>query len=177
MGFFLFPSFDCHIAGLLCNLPWMPLSPCRHQFTSGDCLSGESGCRPRWDRPHEHRRAAACVGVPPTRPGHHTGKFLCYLQLLMEDTESYVACCCWRTNSYQTLILVWPQELTSPRLIKSHLPHRFLPSALHNGEAKVSVVGQRSAECGSCSKTHPNNPRGSTETSWELLNAGFTLTF
>lgn len=29
------------------------------------------------------------------------------------------------------------QELTSPRLIKSHLPYRFLPSALHNGEAKV----------------------------------------
>lgn len=29
------------------------------------------------------------------------------------------------------------QELTSPRLIKSHLPYQFLPSALHNGEAKV----------------------------------------
>lgn len=30
------------------------------------------------------------------------------------------------------------QELTSPRLIKSHLPYRFLPSAMHNGEGKVS---------------------------------------
>lgn len=35
---------------------------------------------------------------------------------------------------------VFPQELTSPRLIKSHLPYRFLPTALHNGEAKVSPV-------------------------------------
>lgn len=33
-----------------------------------------------------------------------------------------------------------PQELTSPRLIKSHLPYRFLPTALHEGEAKVSAV-------------------------------------
>lgn len=106
--FFLFPSFDCHIAGLLCNPPWMPLSPCRHQFTSGNRLSGESGCQPRWDRPHEHRWTAACVGVPPTGPGHHTGKsagfkvsqFLCYLQLMMEDTESYGAYCCCRTNSH-----------------------------------------------------------------------------
>lgn len=32
---------------------------------------------------------------------------------------------------------LFAQELTSPRLIKSHLPYRFLPSALHNGEAKV----------------------------------------
>lgn len=29
------------------------------------------------------------------------------------------------------------QELTSPRLIKSHLPYRFLPSDLHNGDSKV----------------------------------------
>lgn len=35
---------------------------------------------------------------------------------------------------------VFQQELTSPRLIKSHLPYRFLPTALHNGEAKVSPV-------------------------------------
>lgn len=40
----------------------------------------------------------------------------------------------------QTVIVALPQELTSPRLIKSHLPYRFLPTALHNGEAKVSVV-------------------------------------
>jgi sulfotransferase 4A1 len=30
------------------------------------------------------------------------------------------------------------QELTSPRLIKSHLPYRFLPSDLHNGDSKVT---------------------------------------
>ncbi|MGH0115693.1 UNVERIFIED_CONTAM: hypothetical protein FKN15_038016 [Acipenser sinensis] len=33
------------------------------------------------------------------------------------------------------------QELTSPRLIKSHLPYRFLPTALHNGESKVRLLG------------------------------------
>lgn len=35
---------------------------------------------------------------------------------------------------------VFLQELTSPRLIKSHLPYRFLPTAMHNGEAKVSPL-------------------------------------
>ncbi|XP_068615721.1 sulfotransferase 4A1 [Brachionichthys hirsutus] len=34
------------------------------------------------------------------------------------------------------------QELTSPRLIKSHLPYRFLPAALHNGEAKVVYMAR-----------------------------------
>ena len=32
------------------------------------------------------------------------------------------------------------QELTSPRLIKSHLPYRFLPSDLHNGDSKVTLL-------------------------------------
>ncbi|KAF0029536.1 hypothetical protein F2P81_018641 [Scophthalmus maximus] len=34
------------------------------------------------------------------------------------------------------------QELTSPRLIKSHLPYRFLPTAMHNGEAKVIYMAR-----------------------------------
>ncbi|TRY71350.1 hypothetical protein DNTS_008129 [Danionella cerebrum] len=34
------------------------------------------------------------------------------------------------------------QELTSPRLIKSHLPYRFLPSAMHNGEGKVIYMAR-----------------------------------
>ncbi|XP_011790192.1 PREDICTED: sulfotransferase 4A1 [Colobus angolensis palliatus] len=45
----------------------------------------------------------------------------------------------------QLPVLEYPQpgldiikELTSPRLIKSHLPYRFLPSDLHNGDSKVS---------------------------------------
>ena len=36
--------------------------------------------------------------------------------------------------------LCLPQELTSPRLIKSHLPYRFLPSDLHNGDSKVTLA-------------------------------------
>lgn len=42
---------------------------------------------------------------------------------------------CGTFSSLSSLRL--PQELTSPRLIKSHLPYRFLPTALHHGEAKV----------------------------------------
>lgn len=34
------------------------------------------------------------------------------------------------------------QELTSPRLIKSHLPFRFLPSAMHQGEGKVVYMAR-----------------------------------
>ncbi|KAI2665520.1 Sulfotransferase 4A1 [Labeo rohita] len=34
------------------------------------------------------------------------------------------------------------QELTSPRLIKSHLPYRFLPTAMHNGEGKVIYMAR-----------------------------------
>ncbi|CAJ0935252.1 unnamed protein product [Ranitomeya imitator] len=34
------------------------------------------------------------------------------------------------------------QELTSPRLIKSHLPYRFLPTDLHNGESKVIYMAR-----------------------------------
>lgn len=49
------------------------LCPHRHQFTSGDCVFSESGSRPRRDRPYEHRWTAACLRVPPTWPGHHTG--------------------------------------------------------------------------------------------------------
>ncbi|XP_047910533.1 sulfotransferase 4A1 isoform X2 [Anser cygnoides] len=33
-------------------------------------------------------------------------------------------------------------ELTSPRLIKSHLPYRFLPSDLHNGNSKVIYMAR-----------------------------------
>lgn len=46
----------------------------------------------------------------------------------------------------EPLVSVLLQELTSPRLIKSHLPYRFLPTALHNGEAKVSVVAAKNLE-------------------------------
>lgn len=49
------------------------LSSLRHQFTSGDCVSSEPGSRSRWDRPYEHRWTAACLRVPPTGPGYHTG--------------------------------------------------------------------------------------------------------
>lgn len=48
-------------------------SPRRHQFTSGDRVSRESGSRPWWDWPHEHRWTAACLRVSPTWAGHHTG--------------------------------------------------------------------------------------------------------
>lgn len=58
---------------LIPECPLHALSPRRHQFTSGDRVSSESGSRPRWDRPYEHRWTAACLGVPPTRPGYHTG--------------------------------------------------------------------------------------------------------
>ncbi|CAB1433703.1 unnamed protein product [Pleuronectes platessa] len=34
------------------------------------------------------------------------------------------------------------QELTSPRLIKSHLPYRFLPTAMQHGEAKVIYMAR-----------------------------------
>ncbi|XP_059360916.1 sulfotransferase 4A1-like [Carassius carassius] len=34
------------------------------------------------------------------------------------------------------------QELTSPRLIKSHLPYRFMPTAMHNGEGKVIYMAR-----------------------------------
>uniref|UniRef100_A0A2K5K0E9 Sulfotransferase n=1 Tax=Colobus angolensis palliatus TaxID=336983 RepID=A0A2K5K0E9_COLAP len=50
----------------------------------------------------------------------------------------------------QLPVLEYPQpgldiikELTSPRLIKSHLPYRFLPSDLHNGDSKrVPALGR-----------------------------------
>uniref|UniRef100_M3YXX0 Sulfotransferase n=1 Tax=Mustela putorius furo TaxID=9669 RepID=M3YXX0_MUSPF len=49
----------------------------------------------------------------------------------------------------QLPVLEYPQpgldiikELTSPRLIKSHLPYRFLPSDLHNGESKVIYMAR-----------------------------------
>ncbi|XP_077357133.1 sulfotransferase 4A1 isoform X2 [Festucalex cinctus] len=47
----------------------------------------------------------------------------------------------------QLPVLEYPQpgldiikELTSPRLIKSHLPYRFLPTGMHDGEAKLSGI-------------------------------------
>ncbi|XP_015427433.1 PREDICTED: sulfotransferase 4A1-like [Myotis davidii] len=50
----------------------------------------------------------------------------------------------------QLPVLEYPQpgldiikELTSPRLIKSHLPYRFLPSDLHNGDSKVMPCPSR----------------------------------
>ncbi|XP_061816602.2 sulfotransferase 4A1 isoform X2 [Nerophis lumbriciformis] len=49
----------------------------------------------------------------------------------------------------QLPVLEYPQpgldiikELMSPRLIKSHLPYRFLPSGIHNGEAKVIYMAR-----------------------------------
>ncbi|XP_034993878.2 sulfotransferase 4A1 [Zootoca vivipara] len=49
----------------------------------------------------------------------------------------------------QLPVLEYPQpgldiikELTSPRLIKSHLPYRFLPSDLHSGESKVIYMAR-----------------------------------
>ncbi|XP_042191225.1 sulfotransferase 4A1 [Callorhinchus milii] len=49
----------------------------------------------------------------------------------------------------QLPVLEYPQpgldiikELTSPRLIKSHLPYRFLPTDLHNGESKVIYMAR-----------------------------------
>lgn len=75
------------------------------------------------------------------------------------------------------LIFVWPQELTSPRLIKSHLPHRFLPSALHNGEAKVSVVGQRSVECGQRKHLETYDQEAARQQVEQLLKGGFTFMF
>ncbi|XP_067856202.1 sulfotransferase 4A1 isoform X3 [Heptranchias perlo] len=49
----------------------------------------------------------------------------------------------------QLPVLEYPQpgldiikELTSPRLIKSHLPYRFLPTDLHNGQSKVICMAR-----------------------------------
>lgn len=65
------PRFWCLPFQMPDRLPLFLL--CRNQFTSGDCVSSESGSRPRWNRPHEHWWTAACPGVPTTGPGYHTG--------------------------------------------------------------------------------------------------------
>lgn len=44
------------------------------------------------------------------------------------------------THANITVVCLSLQELTSPRLIKSHLPYRFLPSDLHNGDSKVTYL-------------------------------------
>lgn len=48
------------------------------------------------------------------------------------------------------------QELTSPRLVKSHLPYRFLPSDLHNGDSKVIP----------CSPSQAGLPPSSSQRTW-----------
>lgn len=62
--------------------------------------------------------------------------------------------------------LCLPQELTSPRLIKSHLPYRFLPSDLHNGDSKVTLAPH-------CSHPLPTPGTGDTcaRPNWGLSQA------
>nr|XP_020738686.1 sulfotransferase 4A1 [Odocoileus virginianus texanus] len=57
----------------------------------------------------------------------------------------------------QLPVLEYPQpgldiikELTSPRLIKSHLPYRFLPSDLHNGDSKAAAALRPAARMADC---------------------------
>lgn len=54
------------------------------------------------------------------------------------------------------------QELTSPRLIKSHLPYRFLPSDLHNGDSKVIP----------CSPSQAGLPPSSSQRTWAERDPG-----
>lgn len=46
----------------------------RHEFVTGGGVSGEPGCGPRWNRPHEYWWAASCAGIPTAGAGDYPGE-------------------------------------------------------------------------------------------------------
>lgn len=46
----------------------------RYEFVTGGGVSGEPGCGPRWNRPHEYWWAASCAGIPTAGVGDYPGK-------------------------------------------------------------------------------------------------------